>query len=181
MVGIATRGQLRMSLLRWALVIVPLVVLLGLLSGYVAGSGQTAWYGSLAKPFFQPPSWLFGVVWPILYVLIGLALAMVINARGSRWRGLAISAFLAQLVLNLLWSPLFFGMNQVSAALLAILLMLALAAVTTWLFWHVRKAAAILMLPYLAWLVFATALNFEIDRMNPDAETLVVGETSTQI
>ncbi len=181
MVGIATRGQLRMSLLRWALVIVPLVVLLGLLSSYVSGSGQTAWYEALDKPSFQPPSWLFGIVWPVLYGLIGLALAMVVNARGSRWRGLAIGAFLAQLVLNLLWSPLFFGMNQVSTALLAILLMLALAAVTTCLFWRVRKAAAILMLPYLAWLVFATALNFEIDRMNPNAETLVVGETSTQI
>ncbi len=181
MVGIATKGQLRMSFLRWALVVVPLVVLLGSLSGMLAGSSETGWYRALEKPIFQPPGYLFGIVWPILYVMMGLALAMILHARGSRGRGLAIALFVAQLVANLLWSPLFFGMHQVSAALLWLAAIFLLAAGTTYLFARIRPAAAWLMAPYLAWLCFALLLNFQVDRLNPDAETLVVGATSTQI
>lgn len=181
MVGIATKGQLRMSFLRWALVLVPLIVLAGSLAGALSGSGETSWYAALEKPGFQPPSYLFGIVWPILYALMAFALVTVIQARGSRLRGLAIGLFVAQFLVNLLWSPIFFGMHQVSFAFWWILLMLVLAVATTLVFWRIRKVAAWLMLPYIAWICFAAALNFEIDRMNPDAETLVVGETSTQI
>ncbi|MGP1282623.1 MAG: TspO/MBR family protein [Parasphingopyxis sp.] len=181
MVGIATKGQLRMSFLRWALVLVPLIVLVGSLAGAVSGSGETGWYAALEKPPFQPPSYLFGIVWPILYALMAFALVAVIQARGSRWRGLAIGLFVVQLIVNLLWSPIFFGMHQVSFAFWWILLMLALAIGTTVIFGRVRRIAAWLMLPYLAWISFAALLNFEIDRLNPDAETLVVGTTSTQI
>lgn len=181
MVGVATKGQLRMSLLRWVLVLVPLIVLLGLLSGSISGAGDSAWYRRLAKPAFQPPSYLFGIVWPILYLMMGVALAMVVNAKGSRGRGIAITAFALQFIANLVWSPLFFGMHEVSFAFWWLLLTLGLAALTTWLFWRLRPLAGWLLLPYLLWLIFAAALNFEIDRMNPDAETLVVGNNSTQI
>lgn len=180
--GIASRGQLRMSFLRWALVVVPLVVLLGYLAGVLSSStGESRWFVALAKPSFQPPDYLFGIVWPLLYALMGLALAMVLHARGSRWRGVAIVLFIAQLAVNLTWSPLFFGMHQITAALWWILLMLALAAATTLMFWRIRPLAALLLAPYLAWLVFAALLNFEIDRLNPDAETLVPGANSYQI
>lgn len=181
MVGIATKGQLRMSFLRWALVLVPLIVLVGSLAGALSGSGDTAWYQALEKPSFQPPPYLFGIVWPILYALMALALVAVIQARGSRLRGIAIAAFVIQLIVNLLWSPIFFGMHQVSFALLWIGLMFVLAVGTTVIFGRIRRIAAWLMVPYLAWISFAALLNFEIDRMNPDAETLVVGSTSTQI
>lgn len=181
MVGIATKGQLRMSLLRWALVLVPLIMLLGFLFGALAGSGDTAWYRALEKPAIQPPSYLFGIVWPILYALMGFALALILNARGSALRGLAIGLFVVQLIVNLLWSPLFFGMNQVTLAFWWILLMLVLAIATTIVFARVRTLAAWLMVPYLVWISFAAALNYSIDRLNPDAETLVVGSTSTQI
>lgn len=181
MVGIATKGQLRMSFLRWALVLVPLIVLIGSLVGALSGSGDTSWYAALAKPSFQPPPYLFGIVWPILYALMAFALVNVIQARGSRWRAMAIGLFIAQLVVNLLWSPIFFGMHQVSFAFFWILLMIGLAVATTVIFARVRRIAAWLMLPYLAWISFAAVLNFEIDRLNPDAETLVVGATSTQI
>lgn len=181
MVGIATKGQLRMSFVRWALVLVPLIVLAGSLAGAFSGSGNTSWYAALEKPAFQPPSYVFGIVWPILYALMALALVIVIQARGSQLRGLAIGLFVAQLIANLLWSPIFFGMHQVSFAFWWILLVLGLAVATTAVFWRIRKTAAWLMVPYLVWIFFAAALNFEIDRMNPDAETLVVGETSTQI
>lgn len=181
MVGIATKGQLRMSLLRWALVLVPLIMLLGYLFGALANSGESAWYMALEKPSIQPPSWLFGVVWPNLYALMGLALAMILNARGSQFRGLAIALFVVQLVVNLLWSPLFFGMHEVSLAFWWIVLMVILAVATTVVFARVRKAAAWLMVPYLVWICFAAMLNFSIDRLNPDAETLVVGTANTQI
>jgi tryptophan-rich sensory protein len=181
MVGIATKGQLRMSFLRWALVLVPLIVLIGSLVGALSGSGDTSWYAALEKPSFQPPPYLFGLVWPVLYALMAFALVNVIQARGSRWRGVAIGLFVAQLVVNLLWSPIFFGMHQVSFAFFWILLMIGLAVATTIIFGRVRRVAAWLMLPYLAWISFAALLNFEVDRLNPNAETLVVGATSTQI
>jgi tryptophan-rich sensory protein len=181
MVGIATKGQLRMSFLRWALVLVPLIVLIGSLVGALSGSGDTSWYAALEKPSFQPPPYLFGIVWPILYALMAFALVNVIQARGSRWRGIAIGLFAAQLIVNLLWSPIFFGMHQVSFAFFWILVMIGLAVATTVVFARVRRIAAWLMLPYLAWIGFAAILNFEVDRLNPDAETLVVGATSTQI
>ena len=181
MVGIATPGQLRMSFLRWALVLVPVIVVLGTLSGVLSGSGDTGWYRALAKPSFQPPSFVFGIIWPVLYALQGVALAMVVHARGSRFRGVAVLLFVAQFIVNLLWSPLFFGMHQVSVAFWWLFLMLALAVATALAFAKVRSAAAWLMIPYLAWLCFAGLLNFSIDRLNPDAETLVVGSRTTQI
>src|SRR3982750_1929694 len=86
--GIASKGQLRMSFLRWAVVTVPLILLLGFLSGRSVrvGSGN-AWSMALRKPARNPPGWVFPVVWTALYILIGLALAMILNARGARLRG----------------------------------------------------------------------------------------------
>ncbi|MBP7952038.1 MAG: tryptophan-rich sensory protein [Sphingorhabdus sp.] len=179
---LASTSQLRMSLLRWALFVIPAVMALGLLSGIVSGSGDNnAWFAELIKPDIQPPGWLFGVVWPILYLMIGLAFAMILNARGARGRGLAIGLFLAQLLLNLLWSPIFFGQHQVTTAFFLIIAILILAIATTFAFGRVRKVAAWLMVPYLAWLSFASILNFQIDQLNPDAESLYVPAASAQI
>lgn len=179
---LASTSQLRMSLLRWALFVIPAVMALGLLSGIVSGSGDNnAWFAELIKPDIQPPGWLFGVVWPILYLMIGLAFAMVLNARGARGRGVAIGLFLAQLLLNLLWSPIFFGQHQVTTAFFLIIAILILAIATTFAFGRVRKVAAWLMVPYLAWLSFASILNFQIDQLNPDAESLYVPAASAQI
>jgi tryptophan-rich sensory protein len=115
---IATKSQLRWAFLRWAMVTVPLILLLGFASGRVAASGEgNPWYAELAKPAINPPGWVFPVAWSALYILIGLALAMILNARGSRLRGLAIALFAAQMVANLAWSPLFFAKHQVFAAL----------------------------------------------------------------
>ena len=179
---IASRGQLRMSLVRWALFVVPTVMLLGFLSGQLAGSGEEdRWFMALTKPDAQPPGWLFGVAWTILYALMGLAFAMILHARGARLRGLAIALFVGQLALNLAWSPLFFGMHQVTTAFWLLIAILVAAFVTTLVFGRIRKAAAWLMVPYLAWLCFAAILNKQIDALNPDAETLVVPAASTQI
>ncbi|MEQ6335288.1 TspO/MBR family protein [Sphingobium sp. MK2] len=179
---IASPGQLRLAYLRWALLTVPAIVLLGFLSGRLANSGYgNRWFDALEKPTLMPPGWLFGVAWTILYVLMGLALAIVLHARGAKGRGPAIALFLVQLVMNLAWSPLFFRAHQVGSALILILALIVVVAITIWLFDRVRRIAGLLLLPYLAWLCFASFLNYEIGRLNPDAETLVAPALRTQI
>jgi tryptophan-rich sensory protein len=171
-----------MSFLRYALVTVPAVVLLGSLSGRLAGSGYgNPWFDALAKPAFMPPGWLFGVAWTILYILLGFVLAMILHARGARGRSLVLGLFLGQLALNYLWSPLFFAMHETTWALIVIVAMIGLSAVVAALLWWIRKSASLLMLPYLAWLCFAAALTFEIIRLNPDARELVPGGSSSDI
>lgn len=168
---IASPGQLRAAFLRWALFIVPGVLFLGFFSGQLAGSGPgNTWFMDLNKPSLYPPPAVFGIVWSILYVLIGIALTLVITARGAPGRGIAIAAFAVQLLLNLAWSPLFFGMHKITGALV-LLIVLDLAIVATIvLFRKVRPLAAWLMLPYLAWCLFATLLNYQFLAANPEAE-----------
>jgi translocator protein len=179
---LASPGQLRMSFLRVTLVVVPLILFLGILSGAVAGSGSgNAWFASLAKPAAMPPDWVFPVAWTILYVLIGLALAMVIGARGASLRGIAVALFMAQFLLNLAWSPTFFAAHHIGAAFAIILLMIVLTIATILAFARIRPRAALLMLPYLAWLCFAGWLNHSIDTLNPGAATLAPGQSSAQV
>ncbi|HWL48179.1 MAG TPA: TspO/MBR family protein [Sphingomonadaceae bacterium] len=179
---IASRGQIRMVFVRWALVMVPLLLLLGMASGIISGSGYAnRWFAALDKPAAMPPGWAFGVAWTILYVLMGLALATVLGARGARRRRIAIAVFVVQFVMNLAWSPLFFAAHQVDAALILIALLFIVAAVTAWRFFRIRPVAGLLLVPYLAWLLFAGYLNYEIARLNPDAGTLAPGGASTQI
>ena len=171
-----------MSSLRWAALAVPAVLLLGFLSGRVVPSGeQNGWYAILSKPGFTPPGWAFPVAWSLLYVMIGLALALVLSARGARLRGLGVALFVAQLAGNLAWTPLFFGAHRVDAAFLLIVAILGLSILTTIVFAQVRRAAAWLMVPYMLWLCFAGALNWEIGRLNPDAERLVQPVAASQM
>jgi tryptophan-rich sensory protein len=171
-----------MALFRKAVVTVPLVLLLGLASGRLAGSGEdNSWFAMLDKPAAMPPGWAFGLAWTILYILQGIALAIVLNARGNRLRGMAIMLFVVQLAANLAWSPLFFAMHQVAAAFWLILIIFVAALATTFVFGQIRSLAAWAMVPYLAWLCFAAALNQDIARMNPNAEQLVPGSLNTQI
>lgn len=179
---LASPSQLRMSFVRWVLFVVPTIMFLGFLSGTMSGStAENAWYQTLIKPDIQPPGWVFGVVWPTLYFMLGLAFAMVLHARGARHRNMAIGLFLSQFVINLTWSPIFFGAHQVTTAFFIIVAMLGLAIATTFAFARVRKAAAWLMVPYLVWISFASILNFKIDQLNPDAESLYVPAATSQI
>jgi tryptophan-rich sensory protein len=182
MTGIASRAQLRMSFLRYALVLVPLILLLGTLSGRASNSGYSnAWFAALDKPAAMPPGWVFPVAWTILYILLGLSAAMILHARGARGRGLALGLFAAQMALNFAWSPLFFAAHQVTLALIVILAMIALTIVCAILFARIRKTAALLLLPYLAWLCFAAWLNWQIMVLNPGAEALVPQAGSADI
>ena len=175
MTELASPGQMRASFLRWALFVVPGILFLGFFSGQLAGSGSdNVWFVDLVKPSLYPPPQVFGIVWSVLYVVIGIALTLVITARGAPGRGLAIGAFMVQLLLNLAWSPLFFGAHQMVAAL-ALLVVLDLAIVVTIvLFRRVRPLAAWLLLPYLAWCLFATLLNWQFLEANPGGQPPVV-------
>lgn len=182
MTGIASKGQLRMSFLRVALVTVPATVLLGTLSGLLSNSGyDNAWFRALKLPGFMPPSWAFPVAWTILYILLGLSLAMLLHARGAQGRGRLIGLFLVQLAINYAWSPVFFAMHKVSLGLYLIGAMIALTLALIVLLWRVRRAAALLLVPYLAWLCFAGALNFRIMADNPNAEQLAPRSGGTDI
>ena len=167
---IASPGQLRSAFLRWALFIVPGVLFLGFFSGQVGGSGAgNPWFMELNKPSLYPPPASFGIVWSILYVLMGIALTLVVTARGAAGRGAAIAAFAVQLALNLAWSPLFFAAHQITAALVLLVVLDVAIIITVVLFRKVRQLAAWLLLPYLAWALFATLLNWQFREANPDS------------
>lgn len=164
---IASRGQLRASFIRWALFTVPLIVLLGFLAGQL-GSPNTQWFQDLVKPdIFPEPKW-FGIVWTILYIMMGIALALVCSSWGARGRGLAIGLFAGHFLLNLAWSPVFFGAQNIQGGLIVISLIVVTLLAVIWAFWRVRRAAGLLLLPYLAWVLFATLLNYEFLQANPD-------------
>lgn len=125
------------------------------------------WYASLVKPALTPPSWIFSPVWTVLYVLMAVS-AFLIWKKGWRRKEVrvALMAFGFQLALNLVWSPLFFGLQSPRLALLDIVLLLAAISWTMVAFWRLSRTAAYLLLPYLVWVAFATYLNFSIWRLN---------------
>ena len=167
---LASHAQLRASLMRWSLFTVPLIVGLGFLSGRLSGSGpDNPWFAALAKPAIFPPPVTFAIVWVALYVAMGVALAMVLSARGAPGRGVAVGIFAAQLLVNLAWSPIFFALHQIMAALVVIVVLVPLVALAAWLLWRVRPMAGALLLPYLAWVCFAALLTFQFWQLNPDA------------
>ena len=167
---LTSRAQIRASILRWALFVVPAVMLLGFLSGQVGGDASSPWFRSLDKPAIFPPPIAFPLVWSALYFLMGLAMALVGAAWGARWRGWAIAAFVVQLALNLAWSPTFFGAHQITLAQYLLFAIDLAVLVTLILFFRVRRLAGWLMLPYLAWVLFATVLNWEFLQLNPEAD-----------
>ena len=169
MTELASHGQLRASLLRWSLFLAPLLLLLGTLSGMMSGSGgNNFWFAGLEKPAIYPPPAIFGIVWTILYLLMGIALAMVVTARGAAGRGLAIAVFAVQFLLNLAWSPVFFGMQLLVPAFYLLLAIDVAVLLTVVLFHRVRPLAAWLLLPYLAWVLFAAVLNWQFVQANPE-------------
>jgi tryptophan-rich sensory protein len=179
---LASPAQLRASFFRWALFLVPTILLLGFVSGQVAGSSASnPWFAALAKPAIYPPPAAFGIVWTLLYAMIGLGFALVCASWGARFRVPAILAFVVQLIINLAWSPVFFAMHEIAIAL-GVLLALDLAAlVALVLFWRVRRLAGVLLLPYLAWTLFATLLNWQFMALNPGADGTEVSNAVQRI
>ena len=156
----------------WKIAIVSVIAieLLGGLSGWVSNSGYgNGWFDALQKPSFMPPGWTFGVVWPILYALMGIAVAMILVEPPSPRRQAALTLFFIQLVLNFAWSPVFFAAHDITTAKIVIFVMAATAAAAAGQFLRLRRAAGLLMTPYLAWLIFAATLNASIEQLNPGA------------
>ena len=159
-----------------ALIAIPAIVLGGLAMGWLSNSGMdNSWYVDLQQPAFQPPSWMFGVVWTTLYALMGLALAFVWNEPQSKRRTTALALFFVQLALNFAWSPVFFGGRMVEAGLILLVVILIAALLTANQFRNVRPVAGWLLLPYLIWLCLAVALNYETGRLNPGADAMPLG------
>lgn len=143
-----------------------LTVIVGSISGFFTAGEIDTWYAALNKPALNPPNWIFGPVWTFLYILIGVALYfyLVTPANGSKRQGYQF--FGIQLLLNFLWSFFFFNLHSPLLALVDIFLLIAAILVTMFYFGKVRMLAASLMIPYLAWVCFATYLNLGILRLN---------------
>lgn len=147
-------------------VFLVLCLLVAAVGGAVTATSVGTWYAALAKPAFNPPDWIFGPVWTVLYLMIAVA-----GWRVWRWRErpgarLALGAWGVQLALNLGWSFLFFGARLIGAALVEIVVLLAAILATAALFWRIDRLAGWLLVPYLAWVGFATVLNAALWRLN---------------
>ena len=146
---------------------VVVCLLIGALAGFATQSSVGTWYPTLVKPAFNPPDWLFGPVWTLLYVLMGIAAGLV-WARGFHhiWVKTALYYFGFQLLVNGSWSLVFFGLQNPQVALVVIWALLVLIVLTIRSFRVVSKRAAWLMVPYLLWVLFASLLNLRIVQLN---------------
>lgn len=123
------------------------------------------WYADLNKPSFSPPNWLFGPVWTTLYTLMGIAVYLVWRKRSEASKR-AVKVFLLQLALNAAWTPAFFGLQNPLLGLFVIVPLLITIIWTSKLFWKESRLTGILMLPYIAWVSFASVLNFSLWYLN---------------
>lgn len=146
---------------------IVLCVGVGMLSGLAVSTSVIDWYPTLNKPSWNPPPWLFGPVWTILYVMMGIAAFLVWRkAGGLAAMGAALVLFLLQLALNGLWSVIFFGLRSPGMAFGEVILFWFILVLTIVAFFRRSRGAGLLMLPYLAWVSFASVLNFTIWQMN---------------
>jgi benzodiazapine receptor len=136
------------------------------ISGAVTIGSVHSWYLTLAKPPFNPPNWLFGPVWTILYIAMAVAAWRVWRQRGQKTVRGALTLYGVQMALNFAWSLIFFGLHRVGAALIDILALVVALAATVIVFWRRDAFAGALMAPYLAWVSFAAVLNFALWRLN---------------
>ncbi len=137
--------------------------------GAVASIDAGSFYAQLARPAWAPPSGVFGPVWSALYLLMAVAAWLVWREPDSPGRRRALVLFVAQLGVNALWSWLFFGWRMGALAVVDVLLLLVLVAATLIAFWRIRPLAGLLLVPYLGWVAFASALTWAVWRANPGA------------
>ncbi|MBT3304435.1 tryptophan-rich sensory protein [Candidatus Woesearchaeota archaeon] len=148
----------------WKLIIsLVLPFIASAIGGLFTVSSVSTWYVDLVKPSFNPPSWLFGPVWTILYLLMGIALYLVWTKKFNKQ---AFTLFGIQLVLNALWSILFFGLKQPLLAFIEIIILWVMILVTIIYFYKINKNSAYLLIPYLLWVSFAAILNLAIFILN---------------
>ncbi len=142
-------------------------LVVGFLSGFATSDAISGWYVDIVKPSFNPPNWIFGPVWTILYTLMGISAALVWHQGWEKREvKIALSFFAIQLLLNGLWSIIFFGAQQLGLAFAEIILLWIMIVVCIILFSNINKTASYLLIPYLLWVSFATILNFNIWQLN---------------
>ena len=124
------------------------------------------WYAELAKPTWNPPSWVFGPVWTVLYAMMAVAVWLVWQRGGWRAQRGPLTLYVVQWALNALWTPLFFGLQRPGLAFAEILVLLAAVYGTLILFFRAKPLAGLLLVPYALWTTFAAVLNFTIWRLN---------------
>ena len=153
--------------------------------GSIASIRAAEFYGTLVRPGWAPPASIFGPIWTILYSCMAIASWLVWReSRPGRWS--ALTAYVAQLILNALWPWLFFAWRQGRWAFIEIFVLWFVLAATIWLFWRIRRVAAMLLIPYLLWVSFASLLAFEVWRTNPgvlseNVHCVVPGLTETAL
>lgn len=150
------------------LVCIAICLFVGGLGGFATVGEIQSWYSLINKPTWNPPSWVFSPVWTTLYIMMGIALYLVVDAKveNKTYQRNAIIFFIIHLIPNCLWSFVFFKWHAIGWALVEIILLWFSIIATIFLFHKVQKTAAWLLLPYLAWVSFATFLNFTIWQLN---------------
>lgn len=137
----------------------------GLVGSIFTFSAIPNWYMYLNKPVFNPPNWIFGPVWTILYLLMGISLFIILNSK-SKLKTKALKVFFIQLLLNTLWSIIFFGLQNPLFGLFEIIILLVFIILSIYYFYKINKKAAYLLVPYLLWVSFASFLNLFIVLLN---------------
>ncbi|HEY6914004.1 MAG TPA: TspO/MBR family protein [Paludibacter sp.] len=153
------------SLITKIIVCALLCLALGTASSFSTMESISTWYQFLNKPAFNPPNWIFGPVWTILYIMMGISVALVWHTPHADRRK-AMIFFAVQFILNLCWSFLFFNLHLPGVAYFEIMAMCISIALTIIAFYKINKTAALLLLPYLCWVLFATILNYSIWILN---------------
>ncbi len=155
--------------MRWLALLVAVLIpqVVAALSAWSTFGAVRDWYPSLVRPVIAPPSWVFGPVWTLLYLMMGIASWLVWERRGRDPRvGIALGLYAVQLLINGLWSPVFFTLHALGWAVVVIVALWVLIAATLRAFWQVSRPAGAMLVPYLLWVTFATALNVEFWRLN---------------
>ena len=149
------------------IICVSICLLTGFLGSFLTMDSVKTWYAELSKPSFNPPDWAFGVVWPILYVMMGISAFLIWNkGLNNKQVKIALILFLLQLVLNGLWTPIFFGLHMMGLALVEITLLWLTILATMIIFWKISKPAVYLLIPYILWVSFAIVLNAALWHLN---------------
>ena len=152
--------------------ILPLVISIiiaqgsGLIGSLFTATSVNTWFETISKPTWNPPSWIFGPVWTILYLLMGIAAYIIWQKKDIVGVKVTLLVYGIHLVFNSLWSILFFGLKNPQLAFFEIIVLLILIIITTILFWKIDRWAGALMFPYIAWVSFATVLNYTIWQLN---------------
>ena len=138
----------------------------GLLGGLITKSGMPGWYDQLLKPMNFPPAWVFAPVWNVLYFLLAITLYLLWINEDGRYKSLALKAFFIQLLINLIWSGVFFGLHSIAGGLVVIMILLLAIICLAVFSWQVSSKAACLLAPYLGWVCFAWYLNYQLWLLN---------------